>query len=83
MRRTATSALISAMKILSQDKQFEDRVANATISESADRLEEFTKYREFYDFVSYVIAERREKCQGRVFYDAVKNYWQKYQRREE
>lgn len=81
MRRTATSVLISAMQILAKDIKSDDGVANAAIQEAADRLEELRKFENFYDFVSFLIAERREKCQGRVFYDAVKEHWKKYQRK--
>lgn len=38
--RTDTKTLIEAMRILSRDIQSDDGVANATIAEAADRLEE-------------------------------------------
>ena len=81
MKRSSTKTLIKAMQILSKDIQSEDQVANAAISEAADRLQELRKYKNFYDFVSFLIAERREECTGKAFYDAVKQQWQKYQRK--
>lgn len=38
--RSSTETLIAAMRILSQDIQSEDGVANAMIAEAAQRLEE-------------------------------------------
>ena len=38
--RTSTETLIAAMRILSQDIQSDDGVANAAIAEAAQRLEE-------------------------------------------
>ena len=38
--RTSTETLIAAMRILSQDIQSEDGVANAAVAEAAQRLEE-------------------------------------------
>ncbi len=38
--RTSTETLIAAMRILSQDIQSDDGVANAVIAEAAQRLEE-------------------------------------------
>ena len=38
--KTSTETLIAAMRILSQDIQSDDGVANAAIAEAAQRLEE-------------------------------------------
>lgn len=38
--RTSTETLIAAMRILSQDIQSDDGIANAAIAEAAQRLEE-------------------------------------------
>jgi cell shape-determining protein MreC len=38
--RTSTETLIAAMRILSQDIQSDDGVANSAIAEAAQRLEE-------------------------------------------
>ena len=38
--QTSTKTLVSALRILAQDIQSDDRVANAAIAEAADRLEE-------------------------------------------
>ena len=38
--RTSTETLIAAMRILSQDIQSEDGVANAAVAEAAERLAE-------------------------------------------
>lgn len=40
MRRSSTETIITAMRILAEDIQSEDGVANAAIREAADRLEE-------------------------------------------
>lgn len=40
-RESSCETLVSAMRILSQDIQSEDGVANAAIAEAADRLERF------------------------------------------
>lgn len=40
MRRSSTQTIITAMRILAEDIQSEDGVANAAIREAADRLEE-------------------------------------------
>ena len=37
--QTSTKTLVSALRILAQDIQSDDRVANAAIAEAADRLE--------------------------------------------
>jgi hypothetical protein len=42
--RTDTPTLIKAMRILAQDIQSGDGVANAAIAEAADRLEEMERY---------------------------------------
>ena len=41
--KTSTETLIAAMRILSQDIQSDDGVANTAIAEAADRLEEQQK----------------------------------------
>ena len=38
--RTKTETLIAAMRILSQNIESDDGIANATIAEAADRIEE-------------------------------------------
>lgn len=38
--QTSTKTLVSALRILAQDIQSDDGVANAAIAEAADRLEE-------------------------------------------
>ena len=43
--KTDTPVLISALRILARDIISEDGVANATILEAADRLEELTTYK--------------------------------------
>ena len=40
MRRSTTETIITAMRILAEDIQSEDGIANAAIREAADRLEE-------------------------------------------
>lgn len=40
MRRSTTETIIAAMRILAEDIQSEDGVANMAIAEAADRLEE-------------------------------------------
>ena len=40
---TETKTIIEALRILARDIHSEDGVANATISEAADRLEELQK----------------------------------------
>jgi hypothetical protein len=42
--KTNTDTLIKALRILSQDIQSEDGVANATIAEAADRLHELYRH---------------------------------------
>ena len=40
-RRSSTSTLIAALRILARDIESGDGVANAAITEAADRLEEY------------------------------------------
>lgn len=59
--RTKTKTLIESMRILSLDIQSEDGVANAVISEAADRLEEARKL----CFV-WLLAAQKAKADGEL-----------------
>lgn len=43
MRRSKTSTIISALRILAEDIQSEDGIANAAIREAAERMEELQR----------------------------------------
>lgn len=58
--RTPTKTLIEALKILAQDIQSEDGVANAAIYEAANRMQEL--YDALCDRVIYVNEEISKGC---------------------
>lgn len=43
MRKTETTILVAALRILAKDIQSDDGVANAVIFEAADRIEELAR----------------------------------------
>ena len=57
-KRSSTEVIIAAMRILQNDIQSEDGVANAAIGEAADRLGEFTRV------IHAVISIIRRDCGG-------------------
>lgn len=83
MRRAKTETIIQAMRILAEEIQSDDGVANAAISEAADRLEELraaaekrcvwtpdTDYGETYDGacgVKWILLEGSLKDNGMKF----------------
>jgi hypothetical protein len=59
--RTDTTILIKALRILSNDIQSEDGVANAAIAEAADRLEELLDMNKTLALDRVALIERQEK----------------------
>lgn len=69
--RTETTVLIDAMRILAQDIQSEDGVANAAIAEAADRLEELNA--ELEQALKAKDAAEQERDQLKANLHAVRN----------
>lgn len=59
--KTDTTTLIKALRILSNDIQSDDGVANAAIAEAADRLEELHEINKTLALDRIALIERQEK----------------------
>jgi len=60
--RSKTETIISALRVLAQDIQTQDGVANAAIAEAADRMEELCSELSFYRKLNKNFVEAGRIC---------------------
>jgi len=64
--RSSTETIIGALRILANDIESEDGVANAAIAEAADRMEELCSERDMYQRQADYLVERLGETQVRM-----------------